>query len=299
MIERRYLVAALGLHVVIFALMFASAFFHHKIVAPAPIEAVLVSADAIPAQAPTVAPAKEEQHKQPVEETKPPEPPKPVEPPKPPPKPELTEAQKLEKQKQKEALEEQKRQAETARKEKEAEIKAEAERKKQEEQQKKAEAEQKRQEELKKKQEEAEQKRLEEQRRKEIAAEQERIKREAEAAEAARRKAAMDAAMAAEQQGRIQAAQADWGQVMAARIRKFWIRPPASPDAFHCVVAMKLSSDGQVLDAQVTSSCGSAPLDRSVRDAVIKASPMPLPKDPGAFVPDISITFCPSVGGCQ
>src|SRR3546814_16847240 len=89
MIERRYLVAALGLHVVIFALMFASAFFHHKIVAPAPIEATLVSADAIPAKAPKVAPAQEDQQKQPVADVKPPEPPKPVEQPKPvePPKP--------------------------------------------------------------------------------------------------------------------------------------------------------------------------------------------------------------------
>src|SRR3546814_5116044 len=83
MIERRYLVAALGLHVVIFALMFASAFFHHKIVAPAPIEATLVSADAIPAKAPKVAPALEAQQKQPVEAVKPTEPTKPVEPPKP------------------------------------------------------------------------------------------------------------------------------------------------------------------------------------------------------------------------
>src|SRR3546814_15715513 len=83
MIERRYLVAALGLHVVIFALMFASAFFHHKIVAPAPIEATLVSADAIPAKAPKVTPAQEEQQKQTVEQAKAPEPPKPSHPPQP------------------------------------------------------------------------------------------------------------------------------------------------------------------------------------------------------------------------
>src|SRR3546814_14134287 len=90
----------------------------------------------------------------------------------------------------------------------------------------------------------------------------------------------MDAAMAAEQQGRIQAAQADWGQVMAARIRKFWIRPPASPDDFACTVAMQLAPDGQVLSAKVVSSCGNGPLDRSVEAAVIKASPMTLPKEP-------------------
>src|SRR3546814_12534905 len=83
MIERRYLVAALGLHVVIFALMFASAFFHHKIVAPAPIEATPVSAAAIPAKAPKVAPAQEEQQQQPVEDVQPQAPPQPDEPPKP------------------------------------------------------------------------------------------------------------------------------------------------------------------------------------------------------------------------
>ncbi|NGY04233.1 cell envelope integrity protein TolA [Solimonas terrae] len=284
MIERRYLVAAIGLHVVIFALMFASAFFHRKIVAPAPIEAVLI-ADSRPALAPRPTPPQPEPPQPPVEQT-PPEPPKPVPPP---PKPEPTEAQKLEQQKKKEALEEQKRQAETARKEKEAEIKADAERKKQEEQQRKAEAEQKRQEELRQKQEE-------EQRQKEIAAEQERIKREAEAAEAARRKAAMDAALAAEQAARIQAAQADWGQVMAARIRKFWIRSPTAPNDFSCTVAMQLMPDGQVQSAKVVSSCGDPQLDRSVEAAVIKASPMPLPPDPKAFVPNVTVNFTPHAG---
>src|SRR3546814_8138173 len=105
----------------------------------------------------------------------------------------------------------------------------------------------------------------------------------------------MDAAMAAEQQGRIQAAQADWGQVMAARIRKFWIRPPASPDDFACTVAMQLAPDGQVLSAKVVSSCGNGPLDRSVEAAVIKASPMPLPKEPKAFVPNVTVNFTPRV----
>ena len=103
-------------------------------------------------------------------------------------------------------------------------------------------------------------------------------------------------ALAAEQQGRIQAAQADWGQVMAARTRKFWLRPPTAPDDFSCTVAMQLAPDGQVQSARVVSSCGDPQLDRSVEAAVIKASPMPLPPDPKAFVPNVTVNFTPHAG---
>ncbi|HEY9547573.1 MAG TPA: TonB family protein, partial [Solimonas sp.] len=72
-------------------------------------------------------------------------------------------------------------------------------------------------------------------------------------------------------------------------------RPPASPDDFACTVAMQLAPDGQVLSAKVVSSCGNGPLDRSVEAAVIKASPMPLPKEPKAFVPNVTVNFTPRV----
>ncbi|MEW6169083.1 MAG: protein TolA, partial [Pseudomonadota bacterium] len=41
-VERRYLVIAAGLHLLLFALLFVSAFFHRKIETPPVIEAVLV-----------------------------------------------------------------------------------------------------------------------------------------------------------------------------------------------------------------------------------------------------------------
>lgn len=310
MIERRYLIAAILLHVVIFLLLFASALFARKVQAPPMIEATIVSLERKQSQAEKIAPPQPP----PAEEVKPE--PKPEPKPKPPTPQELQEKQ-LKQQQQREEQQrkaqeqaERKRVEEEQRKQKQLELKAEAERKRQEALQKKAEEDRRKQEEQRLKQEEAErikqeqlrQKQEAEERQRQIEAErkrQEQAERDRRAAEEKRRKDEMAAALAAELQGRIQAAQADWGSVLAARIRKFWNRPPASPTSFHCVVAMQLAPSGEVLSAKVTQSCGNDPLDRSVEAAVIKASPMPLPPDPAAFVPNISITFCPAPNACQ
>ncbi len=278
MIERRHLVAALLLHLVLFALLFAGAIFHRKIVAAAPIEAVLV-ADPREARAAELAKQQEQRQREQDQARAQAEQQR----------AEQARQQEVQQQKKAQQDEEQIRQEQQQRKQSEAQLQADAERKRQEDQRKKAAEEQKRQEEQQKKTAEAELKRQVEAERKE----QERVKREREAAEAKRRKDELDAMMAAELQGRIQQAQADWGQVMAARIRKFWIRPPASPDDFSCVVEMQLTPDGQVRSARVVRSCGSTPLDRSVEAAVIKASPMPSPGDSKAFVPNVRVNFTP------
>lgn len=302
MIERRHLITALVLHAVLFGLLFASALFHRKIQAPPAIEAVLI-ADPRQSRAENIAP--------PTPPAPEPEPQPEPEPPKPPPKPpeptpeqlQQKQQQEEEKKRKAEAEQEKKRLVDAERQRKQAELKAEAERKRKEEQLKKAEAEQKRQEEQRiKREEEQRRKDAEAEMKRKLEAEKkemERQKREAELAEQRRRQAALEAAMAAELQGRIQAAQADWGSVLASRIRKFWTRPAGSADNFRCVVQMRLAPNGDVLDARVVSSCGTEPLDRSVEAAVLKASPMPLPPDPKAFTPDIKVTFCPNPAACQ
>ena len=51
--------------------------------------------------------------------------------------------------------------------------------------------------------------------------------------------------------------------------------------------------DGEVLSAQVTKSCGSPALDRSVQDAVLRASPLPQPSDKDVFQNDLEFIFKP------
>lgn len=122
--------------------------------------------------------------------------------------------------------------------------------------------------------------------------------------EARRRREARTAGSAAEQATRdaqiVGSAQASWANLIAIRVRKFWQRPAASADAFSCMVEVKLNPDASVAQTRVLRSCGSTALDRSVEQAVMKASPLPPPPDPRAMPVDqiIKITFCPSANAC-
>ena len=48
-----------------------------------------------------------------------------------------------------------------------------------------------------------------------------------------------------------------------------------------CTVAVKLIPGGEVIDARVVKTSGNAAFDRSVETAVLKASPLPMPSEPG------------------
>lgn len=97
----------------------------------------------------------------------------------------------------------------------------------------------------------------------------------------------------------IAGAQADWADLISARIRKFWTRPPASAERFNCFVQVQIEPGGAVVSTRIVRSCGTTALDRSVETAVLKASPLPQPQDPKAFTPDLRITFCPADNACQ
>ena len=128
-------------------------------------------------------------------------------------------------------------------------------------------------------------------------------RREAEAAENKRRaeeKARQEALarqLAAEEAARMAAIRADaqklWGKALEEAIRRNWLRPPDNQTDFRCAVSIRLTPTGQVVSARITSSCGSMVLDDSVIKAVYKASPLPLPSEPTAFVPDLTIRFRP------
>lgn len=178
------------------------------------------------------------------------------------------------------AIEDEKRQQEAAQKQRQAELarKREAERERQEaERKKQLEAEQMHQAELRREQELAErQKQAEQALQAQLAAEEEQRQ---EAARAAR-------AMAEAEKYKV---------LIRQKVSRNWSRPPSSAGGLQCVVRVRLVPGGEVLQATVVRSSGDAPFDRSVENAVYKASPLPLPEDPELFsyFREIEFVFSP------
>lgn len=137
---------------------------------------------------------------------------------------------------------------------------------------------------------------------KRLAAVEDAKRKEAEAAENKRkaedkaRREALAAQIAADEAVRMAAVRADaqklWARALAEALRRSWLRQPGA-DNFVCKVKIRMLPNGQVVSASIISSCGSQLLDDSVISAANKASPLPLPTEPSAFVPEVSITFRP------
>lgn len=66
-------------------------------------------------------------------------------------------------------------------------------------------------------------------------------------------------------------------------ISENWLVPPHADKKLYCQLMIRISEKGKVLDVQVMKSSGDKSLDRSARAAVLKASPLPVPKNEAAF----------------
>lgn len=66
-------------------------------------------------------------------------------------------------------------------------------------------------------------------------------------------------------------------------ISEHWIIPTGVNKKLYCELMIRLAPGGLVLSVDVTKSSGDPALDSSARVAVLKASPLPVPKDPDAF----------------
>ena len=178
----------------------------------------------------------------------------------------------------------------------EAKQKAELERLKAEEEQKRAEAERvraeqerKRKEEEAKKRAEAERKRKEEEARR---AEEERRRKEAEAqmlAELAAEQASLDAA-ALSLRNRLQA---EYISQIKAAVERRWIRPTDAGKDLKCEVLVSQIPGGEVVRVEVSKGSGNVAFDQSVINAIWKASPLPMPKDPALFSRNLQFEFDP------
>ncbi|HEX4045838.1 MAG TPA: cell envelope integrity protein TolA [Gammaproteobacteria bacterium] len=66
-------------------------------------------------------------------------------------------------------------------------------------------------------------------------------------------------------------------------ISEQWLVPTQANKKLYCELMIRLAPGGMVLDVQVTKTSGDPALDSSARAAVLKASPLPVPKEGSAF----------------
>ena len=193
-----------------------------------------------------------------------------------------------------------------------ARVQQEAEQRKAEEQQRKEEQERLAAEHKRK--DEAEQKRLAEERKRKDEAERKRVAeenkrkaeqaRQRELAEAKKRKEAEQRRVAEQRRkeedavrNRIDAQAAlvgNFGAIQGA-VSRNWIQPPTFVAGQTAIVRVKVGRAGEVLDARVISGSGDPVFDRSVYNAVLKSSPLPIPRDPRYYehIREFNIKFNP------
>ncbi|MCW5584401.1 MAG: cell envelope integrity protein TolA, partial [Gammaproteobacteria bacterium] len=66
-------------------------------------------------------------------------------------------------------------------------------------------------------------------------------------------------------------------------ISEHWVIPTQANKHLYCELMIRVAPGGMVLEVQVTRTSGDPSLDSSARAAVLKASPLPVPSDPGVF----------------
>ena len=80
------------------------------------------------------------------------------------------------------------------------------------------------------------------------------------------------------------------------KIERNWLRPPGSPVGLRCVVGISQIPGGEVVQTAILTSSGNIAFDRSVEEAVLRSSPLPVPRDPALFERNIKISFEPEGG---
>ena len=276
----RTLLMAVVLHVAVLGLIFGGIQCSRKVVAPVPMEAVLIDADSLAAMKPVRSlPAKTEPEPvapppEPKAEPPPPEPepkpePKPEPPPPPKPDPQIL-AQQAEQAELKAQVAAQKK-AEAAAKKLEA---AEAKRATLDLATAAAQEDLRRQASREEKSRDAEKIREHEEMLKEQLADEAKAR---DAARSGQRASALNA----------------WTSAIARAIRSNYVRPPSSLEDFQCPVGVVISPSGTVISARIVKSCGSGPVDESVLRAVYKSDPLPIPSDPSVFDRNLTFIFHP------
>ena len=81
----------------------------------------------------------------------------------------------------------------------------------------------------------------------------------------------------------LQGALDEYKSQIIAAISQYWIVPPETQANIYCRLLIHLAPTGMVLKVDMLHSSGDPVLDRSAREAVLKASPLPVPKEARLF----------------
>ncbi len=133
----------------------------------------------------------------------------------------------------------------------------------------------------------------EEQRRQEQLAEEQRLLEEAKQAEWDRLREAEEAALAQARSTELATKRALYRQAITQKVERNWIKPASALPEYTCRVNVKQIPGGEVVSVRIVSCDADASFERSVENAVYKASPLPDPPDPQLFEREINFTFRP------
>ena len=127
-----------------------------------------------------------------------------------------------------------------------------------------------------------------------------RLRKEQEEAEQARIQARIRADLDAElalEQSRLDAEEAGllalYKAMIEQRVRRNWIRPLSARAGVECTVNISQMPGGEVIDVSIAECNADEATRLSIVAAVIKASPLPEPRDPNLFERNIIIIFKP------
>jgi TonB family protein len=91
----------------------------------------------------------------------------------------------------------------------------------------------------------------------------------------------------------------DWVVQLNSAVVQAWTVPPGTSPDLKVITTVSLSPNGEVQSAIIDASSGIKAFDDSLLEAINKASPLPLPGNQEAFMPNISLCFSPDSRNCQ
>lgn len=118
-----------------------------------------------------------------------------------------------------------------------------------------------------------------------VARKAEQEKRKRAEAEKKRREAELQARLAEEREReiarRVDTLLGRYIPIIRQKVSRNWNKPPNTPQGIEAKVQVRLTATGEVVSVRLVQSSGNSVFDRSVENAVHKASPLPIPQEHG------------------
>ncbi|MGA1578871.1 MAG: cell envelope integrity protein TolA, partial [Steroidobacteraceae bacterium] len=124
----------------------------------------------------------------------------------------------------------------------------------------------------------------------------EKLAAERQAAEARRAQAELAARLEADQRRAAAISAGERTRYQAAiqaRIESNWVRPASARPGLRCLIRVRQIPGGEVVDVSLGACNGDEAVRQSIVSAVLRASPLPVPSDPGLFERNLEVTFAP------